>query len=74
MRWHAICVLFYEPHARDHVLLPHDPFKALVAPRPIGWMSTRAADGRVNPAPSSFLQRDLRRASDGRPDDFPEIF
>jgi flavin reductase (DIM6/NTAB) family NADH-FMN oxidoreductase RutF len=55
MRWHAICVLFYEPHARDRALLPHDPFKALVAPRPIGWMSTRAADGRVNLAPYSFF-------------------
>jgi hypothetical protein len=29
---------FYEPKDGDQ--LPHDPFKAIVAPRPIGWMST----------------------------------
>ena len=48
-------MLFYEPDARDRALLPHDPFKALVAPRPIGWVSTRAPDGRVNLAPYSFF-------------------
>jgi flavin reductase (DIM6/NTAB) family NADH-FMN oxidoreductase RutF len=36
-------------------VLPHDPFKALVAPRPIGWVSTMAADGSVNLAPYSFF-------------------
>ena len=35
--------------------LPHDPFKALVAPRPIGWISTVCADGVVNLAPYSFF-------------------
>ncbi|MFZ1681651.1 MAG: flavin reductase family protein [Rhizobiaceae bacterium] len=45
--------MFFEP-ARGHGL-PHDPFKALVAPRPIGWISTRAADGRLNLAPYSFF-------------------
>lgn len=35
--------------------LPHDPFKAIVAPRPIGWISTRARDGRLNLAPYSFF-------------------
>ena len=48
-------MLFYEPHARDRALLPHDPFKALVAPRPIGWISTVGADGSVNLAPYSFF-------------------
>jgi flavin reductase (DIM6/NTAB) family NADH-FMN oxidoreductase RutF len=48
-------VIFYEPGARDRALLPHDPFKALVAPRPIGWVSTIAADGAVNLAPYSFF-------------------
>jgi flavin reductase (DIM6/NTAB) family NADH-FMN oxidoreductase RutF len=48
-------VVFYEPHLRDRSLLPHDPFKALVAPRPIGWVSTMSADGRVNLAPYSFF-------------------
>lgn len=45
--------MFYEPE-KGHGL-PHDPFKAIVAPRPIGWISTRAADGRLNLAPYSFF-------------------
>jgi flavin reductase (DIM6/NTAB) family NADH-FMN oxidoreductase RutF len=44
---------FYEA-ARGHGL-PHDPFKAIVAPRPIGWISTRDRDGRANLAPYSFF-------------------
>jgi flavin reductase (DIM6/NTAB) family NADH-FMN oxidoreductase RutF len=48
-------LIFYEPHARDRELLPHDPFKAVVAPRPIGWISTRGPDGEVNLAPYSFF-------------------
>jgi flavin reductase (DIM6/NTAB) family NADH-FMN oxidoreductase RutF len=48
-------VIFYEPDQRDRELLPHDPFKALVAPRPIGWVSTMGADGHVNLAPYSFF-------------------
>jgi len=47
--------LFYQTRQRDKTLLPHDPFKAIVAPRPIGWISTRAKDGRVNLAPYSFF-------------------
>jgi flavin reductase (DIM6/NTAB) family NADH-FMN oxidoreductase RutF len=48
-------VLFYEPHERDRTLLPHDPFKAAIAPRPIGWVSTVGASGAVNLAPYSFF-------------------
>ena len=44
---------FYEP-ATGHGL-PHDPFKAIVAPRPIGWISTLSAAGRPNLAPYSFF-------------------
>ncbi len=47
--------MFYQTRQRDKTLLPHDPFKAIVAPRPIGWISTRAKDGRVNLAPYSFF-------------------
>ena len=43
---------FYEP-AKGHGL-PHDPFKAIVAPRPIGWISTVDKQGNVNLAPYSF--------------------
>ena len=48
-------MIFYRPAERDHELLAHDPFKSLVAPRPIGWISTMAADGSVNLAPYSFF-------------------
>jgi flavin reductase (DIM6/NTAB) family NADH-FMN oxidoreductase RutF len=46
-------VHFYDP-ASGHGLR-HDPFKAIVAPRPIGWISSRAPDGRLNLAPYSFF-------------------
>jgi flavin reductase (DIM6/NTAB) family NADH-FMN oxidoreductase RutF len=48
-------VIFYEPATRDRSVLPHDPFKAVVAPRPIGWVSTLTADGVPNLAPYSFF-------------------
>ena len=35
--------------------LPHDPFKAILAPRPIGWVSTVDTNGLVNLAPYSFF-------------------
>jgi flavin reductase (DIM6/NTAB) family NADH-FMN oxidoreductase RutF len=44
---------FYEP-SKGHGL-PHDPFNAIVGPRPIGWVSTRGADRSVNLAPYSFF-------------------
>ncbi len=44
---------FYEP-SKGHGL-PHDPFNAIVGPRPIGWVSTRGASGVVNLAPYSFF-------------------
>jgi flavin reductase (DIM6/NTAB) family NADH-FMN oxidoreductase RutF len=47
--------LFYEAGQRDKSLLPRDPFKAIVAPRPIGWISTRSRDGLINLAPYSFF-------------------
>lgn len=47
--------MFYEPGARDRALLPHDPFKAIIAPRPIGWISTLDAAGTPNLAPYSFF-------------------
>jgi flavin reductase (DIM6/NTAB) family NADH-FMN oxidoreductase RutF len=47
--------VFYEPGSRDRTLLPHDPFKAIIAPRPIGWISTLDAAGTPNLAPYSFF-------------------
>ena len=46
--------MFYQPSLRDHGLR-HDPFKALVVPRPIGWISSLDAEGRPNLAPYSFF-------------------
>ena len=44
---------FYEPkHGHG---LKHDPFNAIIAPRPIGWISSRGAKGNVNLAPYSFF-------------------
>ena len=48
-------MIFYEPQSRDRSLFPHDPFKALVTPRPIGWISTVSAKGEVNLAPYSYF-------------------
>ena len=45
--------MFYRPE--DGHGLPHNPFNAIVTPRPIGWISTRSADGRDNLAPYSFF-------------------
>ena len=44
---------YYEP--RDGHRLPHDPFNAIVGPRPIGWISTRSAAGALNLAPYRFF-------------------
>ncbi len=35
--------------------LAHDPLNSIVGPRPIGWISSRAADGTLNLAPYSFF-------------------
>ena len=45
--------MFYRP--QDGHGLPHNPFNAIVTPRPIGWIATRGADGRDNLAPYSFF-------------------
>jgi flavin reductase (DIM6/NTAB) family NADH-FMN oxidoreductase RutF len=45
--------MFYEP--KNGHGLPHNPFNALITPRPIGWISTRGADGTDNLAPYSFF-------------------
>ncbi|XSG82239.1 MAG: flavin reductase family protein [Methyloligella sp. ZOD6] len=46
--------MFYDAVANTHGL-KYDPFKALVAPRPIGWISTIGKNGVVNLAPYSFF-------------------
>jgi len=44
---------FYEP--RQGHGLPHDPFNAIVGPRPIGWISSLSGEGVRNLAPYSFF-------------------
>lgn len=46
--------MFYETATNAHGL-PHDPFKALAVPRPIGWVSSLSRDGHLNLAPYSFF-------------------
>ena len=45
--------MFYRPE--DGHGLKHNPFNAVVTPRPIGWISTRDSDGSENLAPYSFF-------------------
>jgi len=44
---------FYRPS--DGHGLPHDPLNSIIGPRPIGWVSTRGAGGKLNLAPYSFF-------------------
>jgi flavin reductase (DIM6/NTAB) family NADH-FMN oxidoreductase RutF len=44
---------YYEP-SRGHGL-PHDPFKAIIGPRPIGWIGSVSGEGVLNLAPYSFF-------------------
>ncbi len=46
--------MFYSTDENKHGL-KHNPFKALVAPRPIGWISTLSGEGVINLAPYSFF-------------------
>jgi flavin reductase (DIM6/NTAB) family NADH-FMN oxidoreductase RutF len=66
--------MFYEPDKRDQSRLSFDPFKAIVAPRPIGWITSMNRKGEVNLAPYSFFNGVNSRpnmvmfASEGRKD------
>jgi len=66
--------MFYEYDKRDKTRLPHDPFKAIVAPRPIGWVTSISAKNEVNLAPYSYFNGVCSRpnlvmfASEGRKD------
>lgn len=70
--------MFYDAIREDHGL-PHSPFKALVAPRPIGWISTRSSEGVDNLAPYSFFNAVASRpdmvmfSSAGRKDSLANI-
>jgi len=44
---------FYEPRSGHR--LPHDPFNAIVGPRPVGWISSHNLAGALNLAPYSFF-------------------
>jgi flavin reductase (DIM6/NTAB) family NADH-FMN oxidoreductase RutF len=71
--------MFYEPAKRDKSKLPHDPFKAIVAPRPIGWITSISAKGEINLAPYSYFNGVNSRAnllmfaSEGRKDSVRNI-
>ena len=46
--------MHYDTFTNEHGL-PHDPFKAIVAPRPIGWIGSRSVKGIYNLAPYSYF-------------------
>jgi len=46
---------FYSYDPRKGHGLPHDPFKAIVGPRPIGWIASQSNEGFINLAPYSFF-------------------
>jgi flavin reductase (DIM6/NTAB) family NADH-FMN oxidoreductase RutF len=46
--------MFYDTAKNDHGL-PRNPFKAIVSPRPIGWITSMSAKGEINLAPYSFF-------------------
>ncbi len=46
--------MFYETQKNNHGL-PHNPFKSLIIPRPIGWITTQDDAGNVNLAPYSYF-------------------
>jgi flavin reductase (DIM6/NTAB) family NADH-FMN oxidoreductase RutF len=46
--------MFYEPHRKSHGLT-HSPFRAVVGPRPIGWITSMSLKGEINLAPYSFF-------------------
>ena len=46
--------MFYATDTNRHGLA-HDPFKAIVAPRPIGWIGSKGRDGSLNLSPYSFF-------------------
>ena len=48
-------MIFFEPEKRDKKLFPWDPFKGVVVPRPIGWISSMNKAGQVNLAPYSYF-------------------
>jgi flavin reductase (DIM6/NTAB) family NADH-FMN oxidoreductase RutF len=70
--------MFYDARKNDHGL-PHDPFKAIVAPRPIGWITSMNARGDINLAPYSFFNGVSSRpavvmfSSEGQKDSFAFI-
>jgi len=52
--------MFYDTRDNSRTL-PHDPFKAIVAPRPIGWITSISAKGEINLAPYSYFNGVLSR-------------
>ena len=52
--------MFYDTRDKSRTL-PHDPFKAIVAPRPIGWITSMSKKGEINLAPYSYFNGVLSR-------------
>jgi flavin reductase (DIM6/NTAB) family NADH-FMN oxidoreductase RutF len=52
--------MFYDTRDKSRTL-PHDPFKAIIAPRPIGWITSINKKGEINLAPYSYFNGVLSR-------------
>jgi hypothetical protein len=50
----SLISMFYEPRKKNHGL-PHDPYNAIVGPRPIGWITSVNLNGDINLAPYSYF-------------------
>jgi flavin reductase (DIM6/NTAB) family NADH-FMN oxidoreductase RutF len=48
-------IMFFVPMRHKDAGLSHNPLKAIVSPRPIGWIASKGADGSFNLAPYSFF-------------------
>lgn len=53
--WYLLPMPIHSYEPRHGHGLPHDPFNAIVGPRPIGWIASRSAAGALNLAPYSFF-------------------
>ena len=66
--------MFYEPRKKKNHGLPHDPYNAIVGPRPIGWITSVNLKGDIDLAPYSYFNSVstdppmVMFASDGRKD------
>ena len=65
--------MFFLPMQHKQAGLPFNPLKAIVSPRPIGWISSKGADGSINLAPYSFFNAISENGHDHRKDSLRNV-